>query len=97
MYVQRMNRISALLLTLLSALALLCVAIGYTQPRLPDEGALAHIFQLAVAAFALMFVLFCLTAEWRRPARISKLLIAPVATLAAAFAGLYYLEHVWYR
>ena len=94
---QAMNRISAVLLTLFAALALLCVAVGYTRPPQPDEGALAHIFQLAVAASALVFVLFCATADWRTPERVVKLLVAPVSTLAAAFAGLYYLEHVWYR
>jgi hypothetical protein len=94
---QALNRASNWGLIALSVVALVCVAAGYTRPPLPDEGALAHIFQLSVALFALAFLLFCATADWRQPSHRVKSLAVPITTMAVAFAALYYLEHVWYR
>jgi hypothetical protein len=77
----------------LSVTALLMVLSGYTQPPQTDEGAVAHIFQLAIVALVPMVLLFVATADWRQPARSARPLAIPAAALAFAFAALYYLEH----
>ncbi|HEY4932941.1 MAG TPA: hypothetical protein VII23_15330 [Terriglobales bacterium] len=77
----------------LSLTALLTVLVGYTQPPQPDEGALAHIFQLSIVALVLMIVLFLATADWKQPLRSARPLAFPAVALMTAFAALYYLEH----
>jgi hypothetical protein len=96
MHAERINRVSGKLIIGLSLLALLTVLIGYTQPPLPDEGALAHIFQLSIAVLVPMLLLFLATADWTHPSRSARRLAFPAATLVAAFAALYYLEHYYY-
>jgi hypothetical protein len=93
MRTQQVNRISSRVLIVLSLTALLAVLSGYFQPPQPDEGAAAHIFQLAVAASAAMIVLFLATADWHQPSRSVRPLAIPAAALVLAFAALYYLEH----
>lgn len=93
---QQINRVGGGVIAVLSLIALLMVLIGYTQPPLPDEGALAHIFQLSIVILAPMIVLFLATADWKQPSRSARPLVLPAAVLAAAFGALYYLEHYYY-
>src|SRR5262245_33310991 len=93
---QQINRISGRVILVLSLIALLTVSIGYTRPPLPDEGALAHIFQLSIVALVPMILLFLATANWRQPWRSTRALAFSAAFLVAAFAALYYLEHYYY-
>lgn len=91
----RANRVVRAGLWLFSSVVLVTVVTGYFQKPLPDEGAAAHIFQVSIVAFSAAMTVFLATANWRD----RRTLRAPgVATLilSAAFAGLYYLEHVFY-
>jgi len=90
---QRINRVSSIGIFVLSLTALLTVLIGYTQPPQPDEGALAHIFQLTIVALVPMILLFVFTADWKRPLQSKRLLALAAAALGFAFGALYYLEH----
>lgn len=90
---QQINRLSSRLIITLSLVALLTVLTGYLQPPQPDEGTAAHIFQLSIMALLPMILLFLATADWRRPSRSARPLAFPIATLAVAFAALFYLEH----
>jgi|SRR5664279_4251082 len=90
---QQINRFSGRVILILSLAALLTVLIGYTQPPQPDEGALAHIFQLTIAAVVLMVFLFFATADWKQPFKSARPLALPAAALVLAFGALYYLEH----
>lgn len=94
---QGLNRMSGMLLIALSATALLTVVMGwvlYAQRALPaDEGALAHIFQLSVAATLPVGLLFLSTADWSRPLRAMRFLALPGVFLMLAFIALYLLEH----
>jgi hypothetical protein len=94
---QQINRVSGIVIFVLSLTALLTVLIGYTHPPQPDEGALAHIFQLAIVALVATVLLFLTTANWKQPWRSARPLAFPVAALVVAFTALYYLEHYWYR
>ena len=93
----QINRVSGKVLIVLSLTALLTVLIGYTQPPLPDEGTLAHIFQLSIVASVPTIFLFLATADWKQPLRSVRPLALPAAVLVLAFAALYYLEHYHYR
>jgi len=93
---QQINRLSGRVILFLSLLALLTVMIGYTRPPLPDEGALAHVFQLSVVALVPMILLFLVTADWKQPLQSARRLAFPAAALVVAFAALYYLEHYFY-
>lgn len=90
---QRINRVSARAILILSLTALLTVLIGYAQPPQPDEGSLAHIFQIAIVALVPMLLLFAGTADWKQPRQSARPLAFPVAALVLAFGALYYLEH----
>jgi hypothetical protein len=92
----QIHRVTGRIVIVLSGLALLTVLIGYTQPRLPDEGALAHVFQLSIAALVPAILFFLGTADWKRPWQEMRSLTFPGAALVLAFAALYYLEHYWY-
>ncbi len=96
MHAQQVNRVSARIILGLSLLAFTVVLIGSTRPPLPDEGALAHIFQLSIAALAPLILLFLATADWKQPARSVRPLAVPAAALVLAFSALYYLEHYFY-
>jgi hypothetical protein len=90
---QQINRVSGRVILVLSVAALLTVLIGYTQPPQPDEGSLAHIFQLTIVVLVLTIFLFLATADWKRPLRSARPLALPATALVLAFAALYYLEH----
>ena len=90
---RQINRISGKVIIFLSLTALLAVLSGHTQPRQPDEGSAAHIFQLSIVALVPMILLFLATADWKQPSRSARPLAFPVAALVVAFAALYYLEH----
>jgi hypothetical protein len=93
MEAQRVNRISARIVMVLSLLALLMAISGYFQPPQPDEGAAAHIFQLAMVAMVPAILLFLATADWKQPLASIRRLAIPATALVLAFGGLYYLEH----
>ncbi len=94
--VHAINRVSQLVLVVLSAIALVTVLIGFTQPPLPDEGALAHVFQLAVVMAVLTMLIVVATGEWAQPVRNVRRLAVPAAMLLCAFAALYMLENYYY-
>ena len=97
MRAQQINRVSGVVLVVLSLTALLDVLLlGYTQPPLPDEGTGAHIFQLSIVALVPTGLLFLATADWMQPARTVRRLALPAAIVVLAFAALYYLEHYYY-
>lgn len=93
MRVDLLNRISKNVATALSLVAVGSVSAGYFAPRHPDEGALAHIFQLSIVALAPTLLFFMATADWKRPARAARELTLPGFALIAAFVALYFLEH----
>ena len=97
MRTQQINRVSRVVLILLSLTALVTVVTGLIWPPPlpePDEGTQAHIFQLSVAALLPMTVIVLGTADWRQPWRSVRPLVIAVGATVLAFAGLYYLEHV---
>lgn len=87
-----LNNVSGKAILVLSFVALLTVFCGYFTPQQPDEGALAHIFQLSIATLAPILLVFLLTADWEWPLRTVRRLAIPGSVLAAAFVGLYFLE-----
>lgn len=101
---QRINRMSRIVMIALSLIALITVLIGYTVPppapppgrSEPDEGTLAHIFQLSIVALAPTILLFLATADWSQPLRSARPLAFSGAALVLAFVALYYLEHYFY-
>jgi hypothetical protein len=96
----RLNIVSFRIIFVLSVIALLTVFSGYTQPRHPaptDEGAAAHIFQIAIVLVVPALLLFVFTADWKQPSRSALRLAVPGLTLGAAFTALYFLEHVYFR
>ncbi len=98
----RLNRLTTIALHLFSGTALLPllvlygrgVAAGHLPPPEPDEGTGAHVFQLSIAALLPLGLLFLVTADWTRPARLLRRVAAPAAFVLLAFALLYYYEHV---
>ncbi len=93
MHMQQINRVSCRALIALSLVALLAVLSGYFQAPQPDEGAAAHIFQLAIVALVPMVLLFFATVDWKEPLRSTRVLGIPASALVLAFGALYYLEH----
>jgi hypothetical protein len=97
MHREQINRITSIGLGVLSLTALLDVLLlGYLRPPLADEGAGAHIFQLAIVALAPVGLLFLATADFTQPARTARRLAIPAVVVVLAFAALYYLEHYFY-
>jgi hypothetical protein len=94
----RLHHLSHVALCALSSGALLIVLTGYLPGHGPqaDEGTAAHLFQLAIVLLAPVGLLFAGTADWTRPATIGRRLALPIVATVAAFAALYYLEHVFY-
>ena len=100
---EQINKVSGIVLIVLSLIALLTVMSAYrvsvspfsiyTQPLEPDEGTQAHIFQLSILALAPVGLLFLATADWKRPLRIVRPLAFSGAAVVLAFAALYYFEH----
>ena len=96
---QQVNRVSSVVLLVLSLTALLTVLSAYTQAAQfsqPDEGTRAHIFQLSIAAVVPMTFVFLATADWRQPSRSGRVLAVTGVIVVLAFAALYYGEH-YYR
>ena len=97
---ERLNIVSSRIILVLSLIALLTVISGYSQPRHPaptDEGAAAHIFQIAIVLVAPALLLFLFSADWKQPSRSALRLAIPGVALVAAFAALYFLEHDYFR
>ncbi len=92
----RINRVTARIMSALSLLAVLLVTTGYFQAPEPDEGAAAHIFQISILALVAALFIFLITADWKQPLRRLRTLAFPLITIGIAFAELYYLEHVFY-
>jgi len=93
---ERLRSASEKAMLLFSAIALVTVILGLIHPpRVPeaDEGSLAHIFQLSVAAMLPSGLVYLATANWKEPVRALRPLLLPVILLALAFVGLYLLEH----
>jgi ABC-type Fe3+-siderophore transport system permease subunit len=90
---QEANRASGAALIVLSVIALLAVLSGYTQPPQPDEGTVAHIFQLAIVAAMPMILFFLATADWKKPLRSLRRLVLPGVLLTLAFGALFHLKH----
>jgi membrane protease YdiL (CAAX protease family) len=90
---QSLNRVSSRVVLVLSVTALLAVLAGYAQPLQADEGALAHVFQLAIVALMAGVALFLATLDWKQPLRSARPLAVPAAVLVLAFGALYSLEH----
>src|SRR5947208_16359689 len=67
MRAEQINRLSIVVVIVLSLTALLSVLSGYLHAPLPDEGAAAHIFQLSIVALVPMILLFLATADWTQP------------------------------
>ena len=91
---QQINQIGGHTLVALSFIALFAVASGYFVPGpRGDEGAAAHIFQLAILAVVLVGMLFVSTAKWRGGwLRAARPLVVSAVAVAMAFGMLFYLE-----
>src|SRR5262249_30938874 len=95
------NRTSAWFVVGFALIALLTIGIGLLQHALvpraelcqPDEGTLAHIFQLSVVALVPAVAVFVLTGDWTVPATTIRPLVVSAVALALAFSALYYGEH----
>jgi hypothetical protein len=80
----------------LSFLALLTAISGYLSAPQTDEGAGAHIFQLAIVALVPTIVIFLASANWAEPWQQLRFLAIPGALLAVAISAVYYLEHYYW-
>ena len=97
---EKLNLVSSRVILILSLLALLAVLTGYLEPRHPaptDEGAGAHVFQIAVALVMMTGLVFLFTVDWRNPLPGARRLVLPGIILVGAFTALYFLEHVYFR
>ncbi len=98
----RVNRISGRVVLALSLFAMLLVVgatgltmLGRFNPTPDgDEGAAAHLFQLAIVLLVPTGLTFLATADWRQPATVAKRLVVPAAALVVAFSTLDHLEFV---
>lgn len=99
MSTNRIHHITIMAVWAFSLIALACIVVGLTvgalQAPQQDEGALAHVFQLAVAALLPAGIGFLATADWQRPWRTMRPLAIPAVAVAIAFVTLYYMEHVY--
>ncbi len=69
---------------------------GRVPPLEQDEGTQAHIFQLSIVALLPVGLVFLATADWKTPQRVIRALAIPAIGVLAAFALLYYFEHIIY-
>jgi len=84
-----LNRFSGRLPVVMSLLAFALVAIALIagwERHEKDEGAVAHIFQLLVAAQAPIILVFLTTADWREFPRPARILALQLGALALALA-----------
>jgi hypothetical protein len=93
---EEVNFISGRVVLGLSVLSLLTVLSGFFQAPQSDEGAAAHIFQLALIALLPAILLFLTTLDWSKNLRSLRLLAYSAVALLVAFGTLYYLEHYFY-
>lgn len=99
---QAVNRVSGRLVLGLSLFAMFLVGgatvlamLGRWSPSPGgDEGAAAHVFQLAIVLLVLAGSTFLATADWQRPREVARRLVVPASALIVAFAMLYNLEHL---
>jgi hypothetical protein len=99
---QRVNQISGYIVLGLSMFAMFLVGGATTLAMLGrfkpspdgDEGAAAHLFQLAVVLLLPAGLTFLATANWGQPGRVARRLVVPAVALAVAFSTLYYMEHI---
>ena len=104
MQADRIYRISVLAMFLfsLTALGTILSAVvpilltGRVPTPARDEGTQAHIFQLSIVALLPVGLVFLATADWARPQRVVRALAIPAVAVLAAFALLYYFEHIIY-
>ena len=92
---ERVHRIAAIAPVILSllALALVTAAVAFGWERgMKDEGAVAHTWQLLIAAQAPLIAIFLVTADWRRFGRELWPLAMQVSALAAALAPVAFLR-----
>ncbi|HEY2179191.1 MAG TPA: hypothetical protein VGH15_11460 [Caulobacteraceae bacterium] len=84
-----LNRIAAVGPVILSlaalALVIAAVTLGWERGE-TDEGAVAHTWQLLIAAQAPLVVGFLMTADWAAPGRAARTLALQAAALIAALA-----------
>jgi hypothetical protein len=93
---RQINSISTAGLVVLSSIALFDVLLlGYGHAPLADEGAGAHIFQLAIVLLAPVGLVFLATSDWTEPLRAVRRLAFPAILTVLAFAALYYLENYY--
>lgn len=90
---ERISNISYTLVNILSFTALVTALSGFSQSVQQDEGASAHIFQIAVVLLAPILLVFLLTTDRSDPSRIAKRLALPGMALLIAFAAVYVMEH----
>jgi hypothetical protein len=99
---QSINRLSGYVIMALSLFAMLLVCVATILAQLGrfnpapngDEGAAAHLFQLAIVMLVPTGLVFVVTADWRRPLQVAKRVVIPAVALVIAFATLYYMEHM---
>ena len=99
---QPLHRASTIGLSALSVIGLVTVCLGvltrviipgHKLPPEPDEGTLAHIFQLAIGLMAPVGVVFLATMDWTQSGANVRRLALPAAAVLLAFSLLYYMEH----
>jgi membrane protease YdiL (CAAX protease family) len=90
---QRINRVSAKVLIVLSLTALRAVLSGYAKPHQMDEGTAAHIFQLSIVVLVPTILLFLVTTDWKQRLRSWRPLAFASLALVFSFGALYYLDH----
>lgn len=88
------HRLAGRVIPVLSLIAFGTVLTGFLQPPQSDEGAGAHIFQLAILLLLPVLIGFLVTADWSRPLRSLRPLAVSGVLLVMAFGSLYYLENV---
>ena len=77
----RVNTLSRWVLLVLSLSPLATVLVGYTQPPVPDEGTLAHIFQLATVGLVAVGAVFVVTADWTDPRGVLRRMRIPATAV----------------
>ena len=90
-------RVSAGAMTALSLVALITVLSAFVWPPDPaqtDEGARAHIFQLALGLLVPAGLFYLGTADWTRPTRAARPVALSAFAACLALGLLYYLEHL---
>jgi len=101
MHTDQINRASSIGILILSGIALGTILIGliapairlgYIPPPDPDEGSLAHIFQLSIVLLLPAGCVFLATADWEKPLQMVRRLIVPGVAVTLAFSILYYFE-----